>query len=224
MHVLLIDDHPLYRQALGSHLHVLADRVVVVEASSCAQALASVTGEQQVELVLLDIYLAGENGLDQLRKLRVRFPAAPIVMISASEEAARVRDAIALGAEGYIPKSATAEVVRGALQVVMNGGTYVPAFALAPPANAMELSASAEAQARRSGELLTARQQEILACLAEGHSNKQIAGELGVAESTIRAQVTRIFKCLNVSNRTAASYAAILRGLIKHPMRERSKP
>lgn len=204
MHVLLVDDHPLYRQALGSHLGALAEVVHVIEASSCAWVFAELPSKQDIDLILLDIFLVDENGLDQMYPLRKRFPAAPIVVISASESAAQVHHAIQRGAAGYVPKSANGEIIRAALQIVMNGGTYVPAFALAQVADAMS----------RDG-LLTARQLEILAGVVKGHSNKRIANELGVADATVRAHVTQIFKTLNVSNRTEAGYAAMTRGLIK---------
>lgn len=205
MQVLLIDDHPLYRQALASHLGVLAEQVHVVEASSCAQALAMLPPEQDVDLILLDIFLADENGLDQMLQLRQRCPAAPIVVISASESAAKVCEAITRGAAGYVPKSANAEIIRAALQIVMNGGTYVPAFALTQTVSA----------AMSCNEMLTARQLEILASVVKGHSNKRIANELGVAAATVRAHVTQILKALHVSNRTEAGYAATQRHLLK---------
>lgn len=209
MHVLLIDDHPLYRQALGSHLVALAEVVQVIEASSCAQALTQLKPEQEIDLILLDIVLAGENGLDQMGELRKRCPAAPVVVISASENAAQVRLAIARGAAGYIPKSANADVIRAALQIVMNGGTYVPAFTI------MQTLTQTDAAAMASNAVLTARQLQILASLAMGRSNKRIATELGVAEATVRAHVTQILKTLRVSNRTEAGYAATQRGLLK---------
>lgn len=205
MHVLLIDDHPLYRQALGSNLGALAEVVQVTEASSCAQAMAQLKAGQEIDLILLDIVLADENGLDQMGGLRNRCPAAPVVVISASENAEQVRIAIARGAAGYIAKSANAEVIRSALQIVMNGGTYVPAFALAQATTA----------AMAGNAMLTARQLEILASIVKGYSNKRIAIELGVAEATVRAHVTQVFKTLNVSNRTEAGYAATQRGLLK---------
>lgn len=202
MHVLLVDDHPLYRQALGSHLGALADVVRVIEVSSCAQALAQIKPEQEIDLILLDIELADENGLDQINWLRKRFPAAPIVVISADEHPAQVRTAIGRGAAGYIPKSANGQVIGAALQIVMNGGTYVPALALA--SNATQPISE-----------LTARQLQILASLTKGYSNKRIANELGVAEATVRAHVTQILKTLGVGNRTEAGYAATQRGLLK---------
>lgn len=217
MHVLVIDDHPLYRQALSAHVPALAGSVTMLEAASCAQAFAMLPPQQGVDLILLDIALAEENGLDQMRSLRQRFPAAPIVVISASENADQVRAAIARGAEGYVPKSANAEVIRAALQIVMNGGTYMPTFALPGQRDAGAAGGPAEHAAAGSGELLTARQMEILVCLAKGWSNKQIANELGVAVSTVRTHVTQILNALNASNRTAACHAAYMRGLLKQP-------
>lgn len=204
MQVLLIDDHPLFRQALRSHLGVLAEVVTVIEAANCAQALALLQSGQEIDLILLDIFLADENGLEQMSVLRKRCPAAPVVVVSASDNAAQVRTAIAHGAAGYIPKSTNAEVIRAALQIVMNGGTYVPACALVSPLHST----------RTDEAMLTARQLQILASVVKGHSNKRIANELGVAEATVRAHVTQIFKALNVSNRTEAGYAATQRNLL----------
>lgn len=198
MRVLLIDDHPLYRQALGIHLAALDAKMEIIEAANCAQALAAAPVRRNVDLILLDLALSNENGLDHIAQLRRRFPAAAVVVISASDDTVHVQTAMAHGVAGYIHKSATADNIRAALRIVMNGGTYVPEF------NSVR-STSTE---------LTARQLQILARVTQGHSNKRIAHDLGVAEATVRAHMTQVLKALRVSNRTEAGYAAITRGLL----------
>ena len=126
--------------------------------------------------------------------LRAEFPQAPIVVVSASDDATTVSDTIAGGALGFIPKSASIAMMSDALGVILAGDIWVPEnLVLGPPSKAVEALAS-----------LSPAQARIMACLSRGLSNKRIARELGVTESTVKAHMTATFRKLGVDNRTKA--------------------
>ena len=207
MHILLIDDHPLFRSGIGAILSELDDAVQTTEVSSCEEAFGVVTADSQFALILLDLNLPGMDGMTGLSKLRDAAPATPIVVLSASENTAKIKQAINAGAKGYIPKSAGREIILSALRLVLSGGVYLPV-------NIMEVPVSAGTSDEQP---LTPRQRDVLRWLARGKSNKEIAILLGMAENTVRVHVAAILKYLGVKNRTEAGYAASRRGLITEP-------
>lgn len=208
MQVLLVDDHPLFRAGIAMVVNELADSIQCHEVSSCEDALSLTDGGRQFELILLDLNLPGMDGLTGLVKLRASTPATPIVMLSSTENAAKIKLAITAGAQGYIPKSSNRDIILNALRLVLSGGIYLPINLVheVPGAN------TGNSDSNTGG--LTARQHEVLALLVRGNSNKEIAYRLGMAENTVRVHVVAILKFLEVKNRTEAGYAAMNRGLI----------
>lgn len=207
MHLLVIDDHPLFRSGIANVLRDLSDTVTITEAESCEEALDIIHTDPEFTLILLDLNLPGMDGMTGLSKLRDTAPATPIVVLSASDDTAKIRQAINAGAKGYIPKSANREIILNALRLVLSGGVYLPV-------NIMEAPLPAGAGDEQP---LTPRQRDVLRWLARGKSNKEIAALLGMAENTVRVHVAAILKYLGVKNRTEAGYAATRRGLITEP-------
>lgn len=203
MNILLIDDHPLFRSGISCVIDELGAGAQAIEASSCEEALALIAAGSDFSLILLDLNLPGMDGMSGLSKLRDAAPATPIVVLSATEDARTIKQAIGAGAKGYIPKAAAREIILNALRLVLSGGVYLPV-------NIMESTALAPPDA----EQLTPRQRDVLQWLARGRSNKEIAGILGMAENTVRVHVAAILKYLDVKNRTEAGFAAISRGLV----------
>jgi DNA-binding NarL/FixJ family response regulator len=198
--ILIADDHTLFREGMRHVLALLADDVEISEAGNCAQTLQAVEADGDLSLVLLDLNMPGRDGFAALETLAQRYPALPIVVLSGSEDRADMQRALDNGAMGFIPKSATAPVMLGALRLVLAGGVYVPPELVQPGAG--------DGPARSVDAGLTPRQVEVLARVIEGKPNKIIAGELGLTEATVKAHVTAVFKALNVSNRTQAARAA----------------
>jgi DNA-binding NarL/FixJ family response regulator len=164
-----------------------------------------------LELVLLDLTLPDGGGLHMLADLRERYPAVPIVVMSALQDRENVTKALELGALGYIPKSAQRAVMLSALQLILSGGIYVPPeilAAVAPTApESPKRAASRRPLASPSDLGLTGRQLDVLALMMEGKSNKAICRALNLAEPTVKNHVTAILKALKVSNRTEAVIA-----------------
>jgi DNA-binding NarL/FixJ family response regulator len=196
--ILVCDDHPVFREGLRDALADLSAEIV--EAADCAGALRRLEADPDIELVLLDLAMPGADGWTAFKALRSRHPTVPVVIVSASDAPADVRRALDQGASGFVPKSATLEVLRSALRLVLAGGVYVPMAALAAPA-------APPAAARRAArvEQLTARQVEVLILLSRGLTNREIAGALGIAEGTVKTHVRTLFEVLDVSNRTEAA-------------------
>jgi DNA-binding NarL/FixJ family response regulator len=202
---LIVEDHPLYREALkGVIFRVYAD-AHCIEACTLDEALAAIAADDGFELILLDLVLPGTRDFSSLITLRERAPAVPIVVVSASDDEQNVRQCLAYGALGFLPKSSSTEVLENALRLVMSGGSYVPAQALGLAG--LE-PAGAPVPETGAGHKLTPRQLRVLALMAEGKANKQIAYELGISEITVKAHVSAILRKLGVSNRVQAVLAA----------------
>jgi len=211
MQVLLIDDHPLFRQGLCSLIERMDPKARIVEAESCEAALA--LGESNrpgFDLILLDLALPGMNGLEGIAQFRARFPTTPVVVISATHDAVRVKQAIERGAQGFIPKSTPPDVLMSALRLIFSGGVYVPPSVMQGQAPGPGVAGSSPPPN------LTSAQARVLALIVRGHSNKAIANALDISDNTVRAHVSAILRALNVTNRTEAVHAAVEMGLVTH--------
>jgi len=211
MKILVIDDHPLVRDAMAHLVAHLGGDVDVLEAPDCAAGLALARAHADIDLVLLDLNLPGLRGIPALERFRREHPAAPVVIVSAFRNRDTVNDAIRRGAMGFIPKSSSRQTIVNALRLVLSGSVYVPPEAAA---DSVADEAPALAHAANAADLgLTARQGQVLALLMKGRSNKEICRELGLAERTVKAHMSAVLNALKVSSRTQAVIAAGKLGL-----------
>ena len=204
--ILIADDHPLFRLALPQALRAIAPDAALIEADSLAAARAQLDARHDVDLVLLDLHLPDSHGLMALAELRAEHPAVAVVMISANEDPAVIRRALAFGAAGYIPKGASLDELAVALRAVLNCEEYVPAQlrnAIGTSATSATSREDQQIAARLAS--LTPQQFRVLNLVASGQLNKQIADRLGIQERTIKAHLSLIFQKLGVRNRTQAS-------------------
>jgi DNA-binding NarL/FixJ family response regulator len=207
MKVLLLDDHVLVREAMRGVIAELQPDAAVIEAATGVDGLSLMQQHADVDLVMLDLGLPDSNGFETLQQLRERYPATSVVMLSGSNDRDSVATALANGALGFIPKTASRDVLVHALRLILAGGIYIP------PEILMEsepLSAPAPSDERRSpADLgLTPRQVDVLALMMQGKSNKLICRTLDLAEPTVKNHVSAILKALGVVNRTEAALAA----------------
>ncbi len=206
MRILIGDDHMLFREGLRRLLEQLGADNTFVDASTFSEVRDMVDQGEVFDLILIDLQMPGWPGFSGIEHLCQTAADTPVVVISASESQADVRAALDHGASGYIPKSSSVKIMLSALHLVLAGGIYLPPSVISADTAA---AAQPEADAARSGaHLLTQRQWEVLNCLREGKSNKQIAYELGLSEGTVKIHVTAIFKTLGVKNRTQAVIVA----------------
>ena len=207
MKVLVIDDHALVREALHGVLRELKADASVIEAPDWRQAARAIEQSPDLALVLLDLGLPDRDGFEALAELRARLPAVSVVVLSARHDRESVARALALGASGYIPKAATREVMRSALNLIFAGGMYIP-----PEILDQGVPAPVTADNPGTDLGLTERQLDVLALMMQGKSNKAICRELDLAEPTVKNHVTAILRALKATNRTAAVVAARARG------------
>lgn len=214
MRILLVDDHDLFREGLKYLLPVLDDKVQYFEAGSLEAALDFADDAAPIDLILLDYYLPGVNGLEALSKCRERFESATLVVLSGEEDARIIRNLVEHGAAGFIPKSSSREELISALKLVLAGGTYLPRIALGPLPAASRPDAGQTLDTHNDMPMrLSRRQFEVLMKAVQGKSNKVIAKELEISDHTVKAHLSVAFRTLGVQNRTEAVYAAAKMGI-----------
>lgn len=216
MKLLLVDDHALFREGMALLLSSLDADVEVWEAGSCETALDVIDERGEVDIVLMDLQLPGVSGLDAISMLRARHQELPIVAVSSSEDKSTVLAALDAGAMGFVPKSATSAILKGALRLIMAKGIYLPpSVFLADTGIRMGRAWTPAAPVRAETEAvtpeklgLTPRQADVLFRILQGKSAKVIGRELGLSASTIKAHTTAALRALNVTTRTQAVVAA----------------
>ena len=198
---LVVDDHPLFREALSGSIRQAFEEAIVLEADSLQQALDALALNNDLDLVLLDLNLPGTSGLHGLLSLRTGFPKLPVLIISANDDRRMVADALRYGAVGFVPKSAPTAMLKAAITEALYGGVFLPPGYqdTASEAFAIEVGESDVMQQLAS---LTPQQFRVLRMLSEGKLNKQIAFELNVGETTVKAHVSAILRKLKVYSRT----------------------
>lgn len=213
MNILIGDDHLLFREGLGRLLMQLSADAVFTECGTYDEVLQYCQSDQDFDLILLDLQMPGWPGYAGIQQICEMQAGTPVVIVSASESQNDVRSALDAGASGYIPKSSSVKIMLSALNLVFSGGIYVPPAALQSDSHAVSANAGNQAGAAPSGggggmPSLTQRQRDVLRCLREGKSNKQIAYELGLSEGTVKIHVTAVMRSLGVRNRTQAVIAS----------------
>ena len=197
--VVIVDDHPLFRDALTLAIKASYPAAAIKEAPSIDTAKDMMSRGERFDLVLLDLSMPGVAGFEGFLELRSIDPKQPIVIVSALEDSRIIHEAVTLGAAGFIPKSARKPELAEAIESVMQGNLTLPKT-YQPPAR--DPAGTTDIGARLSS--LTPQQLRVLNMLRQGLLNKQIAHELGVGETTVKAHVSEILRKLDVASRTQA--------------------
>ena len=200
--IAIVDDHPLFRDALNQSLKSVFPSLETLEAGSMDELTVLLGSEEDMDLILLDLSMPGVHGFSGLLFLRAQYPQIPVIIVSATEEASTINRAMDFGASGYVPKSQPISQIRTAVQAVLDGELWTP------PEIDLDGAGNAEDEGL-IGRLktLTPQQVRVLMMLGEGLLNKQIAYELTVSEATVKAHVSAILQKLNVDSRTQAVIA-----------------
>lgn len=201
---LLVDDHAMFRDALALLLTHRHPGVMLETAGTLAHAREQLAALPSTALVLLDLNLPDSHGVGTLLSLREWAPAARIIVLSADERPPTVMAALEAGAAGFIPKTAESGVLEGALRTVLGGGVFVPDGLVA--AAAPEFPAAND---------LTQRQKDVFRGLVDGKSNKLIARELGISDSTVKTHLQAVYERLRINSRTQAVLAAARMGWLR---------
>jgi DNA-binding NarL/FixJ family response regulator len=211
--VLIADDHPLFREAIARVIDDGFPGSTLLEASDLDTALDLAGRHDDLDLVLLDLNMPGMQGLGGLVRLRNLFPTLPAVIVSAEEEKRVILQTITYGAVGFITKSTPRKQMIQALEQVLAGSIYLPADIIR--AGAGSDAGNESATARREPEdisevlaTLTRKQLQVFERMSRGESNKVIAYQLNIAESTVKAHVSAILRKLGATNRVQAILSA----------------
>lgn len=197
--LLVVEDHAMVREALLQTLKGLEAHVATLGAADAATALEVLAVYDDIDVVLLDLMLPDTSGMALLGVLRKRYPAIPVVILSALDDADTVGRALRQGASGFIPKSSSTAVMLSALRDVLAGEIYLPARLRE---QLQREHGRGKTAAERFG--LTAGQTRVLDLLAQGKTNRQIAEMLAVTEGTVKIHVSAILKAMKVANRSQA--------------------
>jgi two-component system nitrate/nitrite response regulator NarL len=203
--VLVVDDHPLFRRGVVQLLAMEPSIEVVGEAGNRAQALALVQ-RHEPDLILLDLNLKAESGLDVLAAIKADDPSRRVVMLTVSDAAEDLMGAIRAGADGYLLKDMEPEQLLDRVRASLAGETVIGDALAARLAGALRQEAQdAAGGVRRELSLLTEREQQVLRCLADGQSNKRIARSLSITEGTVKVHVKNLLKKLAFRSRVEAA-------------------
>lgn len=205
MKVLIADDHPLVRDALARVLARLDGGLEVAEAADGHELIAKLEA-QAFDLALVDLLMPAMDGAEEIRRLRLRWPALSLIVVSGQVDPGIVRTVLEAGAAGFVPKTGAADMLVEACRTVSAGGVYVPPHALLALRDA-------DAPARRDV-VLTPRQRDVLALLVQGEPNRRIAQRLGLTEGTVKLHIASLLRALRARNRTEAVFRARQSGLI----------
>ncbi|QUM76387.1 response regulator transcription factor [Moritella sp. 24] len=196
--IIIADDHPLFRQALLIALKEQFSTTQWLEAETVESISDCLIANADADLLLLDLNIPGAHGFDHLIRIRKQYPDVPVVVISAYSDETIISKAIEHGASGFVPKSESVPTIISAINSVLVGNLWVP--------NSFEKAK--EKTVNPADEVigsLTAQEYRILMMFSEGLLNKQIGDKLCVAEATVKAHASAIFRKLNVRNRTQAA-------------------
>jgi DNA-binding NarL/FixJ family response regulator len=207
--LIIADDHTLVRQGLRQFLEMASDIEVVGEAST-GQEVLNLVAKDPPDVILLDLRMPEMDGLEVARRIQEEHPEVGVMMLSAYDYRQFVVEAVRAGARGYVLKSMDAEQLIQAVHLVASGNmVFDPQVVVAL---AEELTRSREREER--GDVLTAREIEVLQLLAFGNSNKDIAEQLDISAETVKTHLEHIFRKLGTSDRTAAVAEALRRRVI----------
>lgn len=211
--LLVVEDHALVREGLVRLLGQVEEEARVFEAADFELALAVLDNEEEFDLVLLDLALPGIDGFAGLDILRRRYPAMPVVVVSAFDDAPTVTRVLNLGASGFIPKTFSGEALLSAVREVLAGNIFRPSGQNGARLDDATPLPPSTAGVRPEEVGLTDRQAQVLCLMVRGLSNRDIADQLDLSEGTVKIHATAVFKALGVTSRTQALIAATRYGI-----------
>lgn len=185
MKILLVDDHPLFRQAMAATVKNARNDISVEQFETLSAVRKRLESSLDAALILLDLKLPDSNGMAGLLSLKAHYPDIPVAIVSANDSVETIQTAIACGAAGFVSKAAGVDELTAAVETLINGEPWFPDLV--------------QPDGRRS---LTTTQAHILDGVHRGMMNKQIAFELGLSEATVKYHLTRIFRILSVQTRS----------------------
>ncbi|MBI4201419.1 MAG: response regulator transcription factor [Chloroflexi bacterium] len=217
LRVLMVDDHPVVRDGLRAMLSHDGGIQLVGEASDGTEALEMAT-RLEPDVVLMDIRMPGMSGIEVTRHLKVARPTTAIIVLTMYDSEMYVIEALRAGAAGYLVKDSSRELLCHTIRAVVDGGTMVRSGLLRQAIQGLSrMPRQSEGQPDQPliVERFTARELDVLRLVSQGRANREIAGELHLAEVTVKKYVQSIIAKLGVSDRTLAAIAGVRLGLVE---------
>ncbi len=228
MKILIADDHELFLKGLEFILSQNIQNAEITTAQSYTDIFSILKTKTDFDLIITDLAMPGANWLTAIQTIHNTIPDAPIVIISAVFNKELLQQTLDIGVSGYIPKTSSNNLIASAINLVLAGGMYIPHELLYSQKDEQvsqeqqkeyikplkDLEKITQTETDKTSKNLTERQIDIVKCIAEGLSNKQIAYKLNLTEGTVKVHITFILKLLNVKNRTSAVIEAAKRGYI----------
>ncbi len=210
--VLIVDDHPVFRDGLRRCLEARKDVQVIAAAGGAEELWEAIRAHGEPQIVLMDIELPGQSGIELTQELRARYPDVRVLMLTAHADSEHVFAALKAGAVGYLLKNVSPDDIRTTVLRAAAGEAILSGEIAGRVLREFERE-RAEEHDRAQLDALTAREEEILKLLATGDSNREIAQRLFISEQTVKNHVASIFRKLHVNDRTKAALLAVKLGL-----------
>ncbi len=213
--ILLIDDHSLFRSGLRSIMQIHDEFKIVGEAENGLEGIKRAK-QLKPDLVLLDLHMPGMNGLEVLRILTEDMPEVQVLMLTVSEDAEDLLQALQNGARGYLLKNIDIDFLLDAIKRAMRGESVMSDQMAAKLVDAIRTPSPKATTVSPEKARLTPRERQIIGLLAQGESNKSIARLLDLSESTVKIHVQGILRKLQLNSRVQAAVYAVEHGLLPH--------
>lgn len=212
--ILLVDDHELVRQGIAAMLGGASDLEVVGHARTGREAI-EIARKALPDIVLMDVRMPDMDGLEATRKIKEERPRTAVVMVTMHDNAAYLREAVQAGAAGYLLKNLSRDELIDAIRQVASGGAFIESQMLRGMLSELKPVSPSAGANLKNAKNLTKREREILALVAEGMSNREIAEKLVLSPETVKSHVAAVLEKLNVSDRTQAAIYAVRNGLVE---------